>query len=50
MATYLALLGTDLFTCLFLFFEPVGMAELDLGMGSQDPWFREVPMDEMEWS
>ena len=54
MATYLALLGADLFTCLFMFFEPIGrvaeLMEFDLGLGSQDPWFREVPMDEMEWS
>lgn len=54
VATYLALLGADLFGRLFLSFEPLGTAaelmDMDVGLGFHDPRYQEVQMngDEME--
>lgn len=54
VATYLALLGADLFGRLFLSFEPLGRAaelmDLDVGLGFHDPRYQDVQMngDEME--
>lgn len=53
MATYLSLLGGQLFCRLYVFYEPIGrMAELmnlDMGLGPQDLQFLEAPMVEEEW-
>lgn len=52
-ATYLSLLGGELFCRLYLFYEPIGrMSELmalDMGLGPQAPQFLEVPMVDEEW-
>ena len=52
VATYLALLGAELFTRVFLFSEPLGRAaelmDLDLGLGPHDPDFLEMEMAEVE--
>lgn len=52
VATYLALLGADLFFRLFLFFEPLGRAaefiDMDIGLGFHDPRYQDVPGDEFE--
>lgn len=51
-ATYLSLLGEELFSRLYLFFEPTGrMSELmhfDMGLGPQAPQFLEAPMVDEE--
>lgn len=53
LATYLSLLGGELFCRLYIFYEPIGrMAELmdlDMGLGPNDPQFLEAPMVEEEW-
>lgn len=50
--TYAALLGGELFTRLYIFFEPIGamgqLMDLDLGLGSHGEQFFEVPMVEEE--
>lgn len=52
VAIYLALLGGELFTRLFLFFEPIGrvaeLMDLDIGLGPHGPQFLEVEMNEDE--
>ncbi|WOH02020.1 hypothetical protein DCAR_0521407 [Daucus carota subsp. sativus] len=52
VATYLALLGAELFTRVFLFTEPLGRAaelmDLDIGLGPHDPEFLEAEMAEDE--
>ncbi|WOH12727.1 hypothetical protein DCAR_0832235 [Daucus carota subsp. sativus] len=52
VATYLALLGSELFRRVFLFSEPLGRAaelmDLDIGLGPHDPEFLEVELVEAE--
>lgn len=52
LATYLSILGGELFCRLYIFFEPIGrMAEimdLDMGLGPQAPQFHEAPMVQEE--
>ena len=52
MATYLALLGAELFTRLFFFTEPLDRAaelmDLDIGLGPHDPDLIEAEMVEEE--
>lgn len=52
VATYLALLGADLFGRLFLSFEPLGRAaelmDLDIGLGFNDARYQEVQMNQEE--
>lgn len=51
-ATYVSLLGGELFCRLYLFFQPIGrldeLMHLDMGLGPQAPQFLEEPMVEEE--
>lgn len=52
-ATYVSLLGGELFCRLNLFYEPIGrmseLIHLDMGLGPQAPQFLEAPMVDEEW-
>lgn len=52
-ATYLSLLGGELFCRLYVFYEPIGqlaeLMDLDMGLGPQGPLFLEAPMVDEEW-
>lgn len=51
-ATYLSLLGGELFCRLYLFYEPIGrmseLMHLNMGLGPQAPQFLEAPMVDEE--
>lgn len=52
VATYLSLLGGELFCRLHLFFEPIGHSRTDEsghGIRAQGPQFLEAPMVDEEW-
>lgn len=52
-ATYVYLLGGELFCRLYVFYEPIGrmseLMHLDMGLGPQETQFMEAPMLDEEW-